>query len=291
MPPPATVLWAASPNEAFNLIAERKIETPVWYPVLDQVRKTVADRIVKEIGYPLFNSIERSFSSLVLNRLKQFVGAQFRQSDIGRSHGCHGADSFGALEFFRDVLGIEAVERMRGIMQVAQSAGWWWPFAETCVITDRPSRMEFDGQRLLHSEAGPSISFRDGWELYAWHGVQVPPKVVLNPELLTIGEIEGMTNVEVRRVAIERFGTERFLRESHATRIHADEYGELYITRSGDEKIAMVKVVNATAEADGSFKNYFLRVPPHVTTAREAVAWTFGFEGKDLARYAPIKQT
>ncbi len=37
----------------------------------------------------------------------------------------------------------------------------------------------------------------------------------------------------------------------------------------------MVKVVNSTPEPDGSFKDYFLRVPPTCQTALEAVAWTF----------------
>ena len=38
----------------------------------------------------------------------------------------------------------------------------------------------------------------------------------------------------------------------------------------------MVEVVNSTPEPDGSRKTYFLRVPPTIGTAREAVAWTFG---------------
>jgi hypothetical protein len=38
----------------------------------------------------------------------------------------------------------------------------------------------------------------------------------------------------------------------------------------------MVKVKNSTPEPDGLFKDYFLRVPPTVKTAHEAVAWTFG---------------
>ena len=50
----------------------------------------------------------------------------------------------------------------------------------------------------------------------------------------------------------------------------------------------MVKVVNSTAEADGSFKDYFLRVPTTITSAREAVAWTFG---KAADEYAPEVQT
>ena len=37
-----------------------------------------------------------------------------------------------------------------------------------------------------------------------------------------------------------------------------------------------IEVMNGTAEADGSRKRYFLRVPSAMRTAREAVAWTYG---------------
>ena len=55
-----------------------------------------------------------------------------------------------------------------------------------------------------------------------------------------------------------------------------------------DEPLMLVKVLNSTPEPDGSFKSYFLRVPPTVTTAREAVAWTFQLE-RD--KYSPTTQT
>ena len=33
--------------------------------------------------------------------------------------------------------------------------------------------------------------------------------------------------------------------------------------------------MNSTPEPDGTRRTYFLRVPPQMRTAREAVAWTF----------------
>jgi hypothetical protein len=50
----------------------------------------------------------------------------------------------------------------------------------------------------------------------------------------------------------------------------------------------MVKVANSTPEADGSFKDYFLRVPPNMERARQAVAWTFDMDENE---YAPEVQT
>jgi hypothetical protein len=50
----------------------------------------------------------------------------------------------------------------------------------------------------------------------------------------------------------------------------------------------MVEVVNRTREPDGRFRHYWLRVPPTMRTAREAVAWTFNMPAE---RYAPEKET
>jgi hypothetical protein len=50
----------------------------------------------------------------------------------------------------------------------------------------------------------------------------------------------------------------------------------------------MVKVINSTAEPDGTYKEYFLRVPPDVSSAREGVAWTFGLEPHE---YAPAVES
>jgi uncharacterized protein DUF6745 len=50
----------------------------------------------------------------------------------------------------------------------------------------------------------------------------------------------------------------------------------------------MVEVRNSTPEPDGSHKRYWLRVPPEVHTAREAVAWTFGLSADS---YQPVIET
>lgn len=68
-----------------------------------------------------------------------------------------------------------------------------------------------------------------------------------------------------------------------------DEYGSLYRKElRHDEPLLIVRVTNATPEADGTFKDYFLRVPPHIETAKEAVAWTFGLTERE---YAPEQES
>jgi hypothetical protein len=88
---------------------------------------------------------------------------------------------------------------------------------------------------------------------------------------------------------LERYGEARYLQDSGVVPVHHDKYGVLFRKEiPGDEPLVMVRVVNATPEPDGHRKNYFLRVPPTVETAHEAVAWTFGMSPKE---YHPDVET
>jgi hypothetical protein len=55
-----------------------------------------------------------------------------------------------------------------------------------------------------------------------------------------------------------------------------------------DEPIFLLEVINSTREPDGSFKHYWLRVPPTMKTARDAAAWTFDIPADE---YAPAIET
>src|SRR5690606_32986411 len=103
----------------------------------------------------------------------------------------------------------------------------------------------------------------------------------------------------------------RYLLDSGAQLISQDEAGMLYRKDvAGDEPIVFVRVLNSTPEPDGvlsraeaistfgpaawrlkrqpattRWKEYVIRVPPSVMSAREAVAWTFGLSEEDYTPY------
>jgi hypothetical protein len=112
----------------------------------------------------------------------------------------------------------------------------------------------------------------------------------MRPNEIRMGEILAERNLEMRRILVERYGHARFAIDARANIVDADpRFGVLYrALLPGDEPLVLVNVKNATAEPDGSFKEYWLRVPPDMRTAREAVAWTFGFATED---YAPLMET
>jgi hypothetical protein len=108
----------------------------------------------------------------------------------------------------------------------------------------------------------------------------------MKPEKLKWPEIQNEQNQEIRQVMIQRVGAARLLDEAQAKQDHSDDFGVLYSIPSADRKV--VKVINSTPEPDGSFKDYFLFVPPDMQRAKQAVAWTFGQKEED---YKPAMQT
>ncbi|MGW3329752.1 DUF6745 domain-containing protein [Streptomyces rubiginosohelvolus] len=180
-------------------------------------------------------------------------------------------------------------DRLAGLAEVARNAGWWWPYENAVVITERPDVLHRDeAGRLDHGE-GPALAYGDGFALHAWRGMPVPAEFLDELSSLTPERIRAEENAELRRVMLEYYGYDRYLTESGAEPVHRDETGILWrIALDGDEDVVMVEVVNSTPEPDGTYRTYWLRVPPTTRTAKDGVAWTFGLEG---AAYAPVRQT
>ena len=161
---------------------------------------------------------------------------------------------------------------------------------EFCVVSEFPTQYNIDHDGILHGEGHPSQTWKDGWKLYHWHGMRVTKQFAEAPETITVEDIESESNLEMRRLMLERYGIKKFLVDVGAKEVQRDECGILYrhTIHEALEAIVMVEVTNSTSEADGTYKKYFLRVPPHVTTARAGIAWTFNLEQD---QYSPMVQT
>jgi hypothetical protein len=184
---------------------------------------------------------------------------------------------------------LHAVQRLAGLAGVARSAGWWWPYANIAILTERPDAVHRDNLGRLHAADTPALHYSDGYALHAWRGMPIPSDLVDRLGRLTHRQIAAERNAELRRVMLEHFGYERYLREAGAQRVSQDESGILWrLNFSDDEPLVMVEVINSTPEPDGTSRVYWLRVPPATRTAREGVAWTFGLTE---AEYRPLIQT
>lgn len=195
------------------------------------------------------------------------------------------------LSFFRHVVGLPLdYSTWDHYEQAAEHSGPRYLHDEFCIVSDHPESLLVDEQKRPHCTTGPFCRWRDGSAMYAVHGVRVPWTVVEHRDRLTVEQIDKEQDVEVRRVMIELYGEARYLEDSGTVVAQSDEFGTLFCREiAGDEPLVMVRVLNSTPEADGKTKKrYWLRVPPTIKTAREAVAWSFNIEAKD---YKPTIET
>lgn len=208
---------------------------------------------------------------------------QFSRCGLG-NHEAHWLQ----LYDFANKNGIKLPE-IEPMVDLAKHCGWYWPFADFCIITDRPKLLSIDKYARLHNSKGPAVQYRDGLKIFSWEGSSVPDRVIKFSQHMNAHDIESEPNIEVRRFMIDMFGLDKFMLASGARKIQTDETGSLYLKDMlDDEPIVLVEVINRSPEPDGHFKRYFLRVPPHIRTAREAVAWTFGLRPE---HYKPNKET
>ncbi len=156
---------------------------------------------------------------------------------------------------------------------ISQSCGAIYPFRDFCIITDRPEIIAQDDQNRLHRETGPAVLYRDGYSLFAWHGVRVPGNWITDPSSVTPKIALTHSNVEQRRAACEIVTWVRILDELKARTIDRDEdpeIGELVEVDIPD--IGRERFLRVTC---GTKRQFALPVPPTVKTALDANAWTY----------------
>ncbi|MGV9775252.1 DUF6745 domain-containing protein [Streptosporangium sp. NPDC003464] len=172
---------------------------------------------------------------------------------------------------------------------VARSCGWWWPREGVCVVSERPVAMHTevwgdDGEVRLHRADGPAARYADGWEVYAWHGTQVPSWVITDP---SVPRIAREANVEVRRCAIEHIGWASYIDRAGLRLVaSAPDPGNpgselrLYDMR---KETRVLLAVNGSVERDGHRRRYGLTVPGSLDDPIAAAGWTYGLSAEQYS--------
>jgi hypothetical protein len=154
---------------------------------------------------------------------------------------------------------------------------------------EKPTKCILNEDNVPHCIDGPAVVWADGLKTYAWKNLVVDEDIIEKRHLIDVNRINNETNAELRRAFIDLYSESRYLIDAKAKIIDTSRYGTLYrLPLVSDEDLVMVRVFNSTPERDGTYKTYFLRVPPTTRTAREAVAWTFGLEEFE---YDPFRET
>ena len=184
----------------------------------------------------------------------------------------------------------DSLRAVEGLVMVARTAGWWWPFQGVAVVCDRPSIRALDREGRLHAENGPALAYRDGFSAYFWHGRIVPQWVVREP---TVARIAAEPNVEIRRCAIEALGWSRFTREAGLKLIDEcpdpGNTGQRLGLYSVPGKVwgsatNVLVCTNGSPDLDGGRHTFGLLVPATVRNALDAAAWGYGLTAAEYAR-------
>jgi len=86
--------------------------------------------------------------------------------------------------------GREAPPAVAAAWQLARSAGAWWPFAHSVVISDRPVELHVNTDHLLHREGGPAALFRDGMQVLGWNGHAMREEWIMRPETIPARDLK-----------------------------------------------------------------------------------------------------
>lgn len=154
---------------------------------------------------------------------------------------------------------------------------------ELAWLVRKPIRMQQDADGLLHADSRKCLEYRDGWGVYAWHGVGVPEQVIMQPETLTREDWLNERNLEVRHVMQERMPN--FVETIGAGWLDTGKYGSLYAVDLAPDPEEVAHYVHV--QDSSSARSYYLRVPPTILSADEAVAWTFGLSEEE---YQPAQE-
>lgn len=172
--------------------------------------------------------------------------------------------------------------------------GIFWSFAyqDYFLYCPEPSYIELDELNRIHGESSAALAWKDEFQVFGWHSVNVSRELILHPESVTRETILNEKNAEIRRCIQERIGSERYGELLGLIELDKDEdlRGNLQVLYRTQEKddIANDYLYFAKVACPSTGRIYFLGVPPRLTNVWDAVAWTFG---KDKESYRPIIET
>ena len=140
-----------------------------------------------------------------------------------------------------------------------------------------------DDQFRIHKENGPAIIWGNDEE-YWWHGTKVEKDWIENPDKVDPNLCITHENVEQRRALCEIIGWDKVLSKLDVETVSTDEFGELLKVNLPDAPNELFVRVRC-----GTGRAFCLPVPPEMTTAHQAVAWTYNLDV--TADYKPEVRT
>jgi hypothetical protein len=108
------------------------------------------------------------------------------------------------------------LHREDGAAHISPTGRIWWRHGfrhreggAAVELCDGTRKWYIDG--VLHREDGPAMILGSGEEFYYLEGFLFPSHFVMNPATILLSEIESLENLDMRSIAIVRYGWHRYL--------------------------------------------------------------------------------
>lgn len=262
---------------------------PFWKAVRQLLRDEIGRRVHAATGDRVFGELLRVEGSPRSGAPGAPPWEMVWPHVVSQTHRCgygqQEASALGFLDLVRrlrlpgvDLAGLGALE------VISHSCGWWWPFRDLCIFTERTASLLRDDAGRLHSEHTPALEYQDRFGIYAVGGIGVSQGTIRERNQTQVVGILTERNAEVRRMMLERFGMSRLVRMGFARVLDHDRGRALYQISLPDR--SPLVVVQVTCPSTG--REYILGVPAGIWRCHDAVAWTFGLQPHE---YAPVQET
>lgn len=245
---------------------------------LDNQFSLIEEKILKQLNIDVDEKTLKKVREKVKKELKNDVSTilnQYRGGNLWSSW-------YSYISFFRDVCNWEneVLEKYNVDEQIALNAGWVFYHDLFAIVCEFPQKLDKIEQGL-HCDNGPAIEYKDGWKIWSIDGVVVDEKTVLRPHELTLQDINNESNEEVRRIKIERFGWEKYLKE--AGTLIEERFNERDLQIEKLYQVGQIKRMILTDPSTG--RKYSQGVPNDIKTCEEGQNWmNHGLESRAIHR-------
>lgn len=192
-PKPKYFIFADGPVEAIKIISAAKyidLTKKDFEELSSQGITALSDR-VKKLTHTAFS---KNNIDLINNFLHIFYG----QHEVAWAS---------YYQFFNDNFGIG--KDSEGICAMTRECGWVWMYANLVIISAKPIFLSFDSQNRLHNEKRAAVEYADGTKIYAFNGITIPEKWVLERETMDPSEILSCQDTDKRVAGIALYGYSR----------------------------------------------------------------------------------
>lgn len=144
----------------------RALQNSLGTSLLEALQDSLKDSLGVQLRASLLGPLGSSLRGSLRSSLAASLGSLLRGA-LGASLGGNQESYWVAYHLYgHDVLAVpyseSAVQWLHLHDELVRSCGWWWPYLELCVCTDRPELLEWT------EEVPPKlrrVRYRDGWEV------------------------------------------------------------------------------------------------------------------------------